>query len=208
MTGVRTWVVIGSGGHAAVVVSTIQAAGESVRIVLDDDPRVWGGDVLGVPVTGPISASAVRSGEVAVIGIGSNHARRDLAGRLQLVWGIAVHPSAVVHSSVELGEGTVVFAGAILQPRTRVGRHVIVNTAASIDHDGILEDYVHIAPGARLSGNVTVREGALLGVGSAAIPGTTVGAWAVVGGGGAVVADVPGGVTVVGVPARPRERTS
>ncbi len=206
MTDVRTWVVIGAGGHAAVVVATLQAAGETVRVILDDDPRAWGGEVLGVPVTGPVSTSAVRPGEAAVIGIGSNRARRDLASRLPLAWGVAIHPSAIIHPSVEIGEGTVVFAGVILQPRTRVGRHVIVNTAASVDHDGVLEDYVHISPGARLSGNVTVREGALLGVGSAAIPGTTVGAWAVVGGGGAVVADIPDGVTAVGVPARPREK--
>jgi acetyltransferase-like isoleucine patch superfamily enzyme len=109
---------------------------------------------------------------------------------------------------VEIGEGTVIFAGVILQPRTRIGSHVIVNTAASVDHDGLLEDFVHVAPGARLSGQVTIREGALMGVGSAAIPGTTVGAWAVVGAGGAVVADVAPGATALGVPARPREGSS
>jgi sugar O-acyltransferase (sialic acid O-acetyltransferase NeuD family) len=208
MTGVRTWVVIGAGGHAAVVVATLQAVGESVRVVLDDNPRAWGGDVLGVPVTGPASASAVRPGEAAVIGVGSNKARRDLARRLPLAWGVVIHPSAIVHPSVEIGEGTVIFAGVILQPRTRIGSHVIVNTAASVDHDGLLEDFVHVAPGARLSGQVTIREGALMGVGSAAIPGTTVGAWAVVGAGGAVVADVAPGVTALGVPARPREGSS
>ncbi len=208
MTGGPSWVVIGAGGHAAVVVATIQAAGETVRIVLDDAPAVWGREVLGVPVAGPVSEASVRPGELAVIGIGSNRARRDLAGRLPLRWGIAVHPTALVHPSVTLGEGTVVFAGAILQPRTRVGRHVIVNTAASVDHDGVLEDYVHIAPGCSLSGVVTVREGALMGVGSAAIPGTTIGAWATVGAAGAVVRDVPAGRTAVGVPARPRDGAS
>jgi sugar O-acyltransferase (sialic acid O-acetyltransferase NeuD family) len=208
MMGVRNWVVIGAGGHAAVVVATIQAAGETVRVVLDDDPRAWGGDVLGVPVTGPTAASAVRPGEAAVIGVGSNKARRDLTRRLPLAWGVVIHPSAIIHNSVEIGEGTVIFAGVILQPRTRIGSHVIVNTAASVDHDGLLEDFVHVAPGARLSGHVTIREGALMGVGSAAIPGTTVGAWAVVGAGGAVVADVAPGATALGVPARPREGSS
>jgi sugar O-acyltransferase (sialic acid O-acetyltransferase NeuD family) len=208
MTSVRTWVVVGAGGHAAVVVATIQAAGESIRVVLDDNPRAWGSDVLGVPVTGPVVAAAIRAGAVAVLAVGSNRARRDLARRLPLAWGVAIHPSAIIHSSVEIGEGTVIFAGAIVQPRTRIGRHAIVNTAASVDHDGLLEDFVHIAPGARLSGNVTVREGALMGVGSAAIPGTTVGAWAIVGGGGAVVSDVPPGATALGVPALPREASS
>lgn len=208
MTGTRTWVVIGAGGHAVVVVATLQAAGESVRVVLDDNPREWGGDVLGVPVTGPVLASAVQPAEVAVIGVGSNKVRRDLARRLPLTWGVAIHPSAIVHPTVEIGEGTVIFAGVILQPRTRIGSHVIVNTAASVDHDGLLENFAHVAPGARLAGHVTIREGALLGVGSAAIPGTTVGAWAVVGAGGAVVADVAPGATALGVPARSREMSS
>jgi sugar O-acyltransferase (sialic acid O-acetyltransferase NeuD family) len=208
MTFSGSWVVIGAGGHAVVVVSTIQATGAIVRAIFDDDPRRVGSQLLGVPVVGTVASCRTESGEQAILGVGDNETRRDLAAKLPLPWGVVIHPSAVVHPSVAIAEGSVVFAAAVVQPRTVIGRHVIVNTAASIDHDGLLEDFVHVAPGAHLSGHVTLRVGAFMGVGSVAIPRTVVGAWAVVGAGGAVVDDVPPGTTAVGVPARFRERSS
>lgn len=197
------FVVIGAGGHAKVVIATIEAAGDHVVHVLDDNPASWGTTLLGRPVMGPVSPELVPRDAVAVLAIGANRARATLAARLPLRWGTAIHPSAVVHASVGLGEGTVVFAGAVIQPDTKVGAHCIVNTAASVDHDGALGAFVHVAPGVRLAGQVTVGEGTLVGVGSAVIPQITIGAWAVIGAGAAVVTDVADGVTVAGCPARP-----
>jgi acetyltransferase-like isoleucine patch superfamily enzyme len=54
-----------------------------------------------------------------------------------------------------------------------------------------------------MSGNVTVGEGALIGVGAALIPGVTIGDWATVGAGAAVIRNVPRGATAVGCPAKP-----
>jgi acetyltransferase-like isoleucine patch superfamily enzyme len=83
-----------------------------------------------------------------------------------------------------------------------LGEHVIVNHAASVDHDCVIGSFVHLAPGVRLAGGVTVEEGALVGIGAAALPGVRIGAGTVVGGGAAVVRDLPPHVTAVGVPAR------
>ena len=116
-----------------------------------------------------------------------------------------VHPAAWVDLSVELGPGAVVFAGAVIQPRTVVGAHAIVNTAASIDHDCRIGRFAHLAPGVHLAGTVTVGDGAFLGIGTVAIPGVTIGEWTQVGAGAAVVRDLPARVRAVGVPARPLE---
>lgn len=201
MAGDR-FVVIGAGGHAKVVLATIEAAGGHVLHVLDDSPSLWGTTLLGREIKGPISAELVPTGARAVLAVGANRGRESLAGRLPVRWGTVVHPSAVVHASVVLGEGTVVFAGAVIQPDTRIGPHGIVNTSASIDHDGALGSFVHIAPGAHLAGRVTVGDGALIGVGSAVIPGIAIGAWATVGAGSSVVRNVADGITVAGCPAR------
>jgi len=201
MAGDR-FVVIGAGGHAKVVVATIEAAGGHVLQVLDDSPSLWGTAVMGRAIAGPISAELVPPGTLVVLAVGDNRGRASLAARLPVRWGTVVHPSAIVHSSVVLGEGTVVFAGAVIQPDTRIGPHGIVNTSASIDHDGALGSFVHIAPGAHLAGRVTVGDGTLIGVGSAVIPGMAIGAWATVGAGSAVIRNVADGVTVAGCPAR------
>ena len=195
--------VVGAGGHAKVVVATLQAMGKRVGGCLDDDPEAVGRSVLGVPVIGPVSRLRAYEGE-AVVGIGSNRVRHALASRYpDVAWATVVHPAAVVHVSARLGAGTVVFAGAVVQPGARIGAHAIVNTGATVDHDGEIGDFVHIAPGVHLSGNVTVEEGGFLGVGACAVPGVRIGAWGIVGAGAAVVRDLPPNTTSVGVPATP-----
>jgi len=195
--------VLGAGGHAKVVIATLREAGYEPSIVLDDDPACWGGRVLGVPTQGPVSAFSEHGITAAVIAIGSNAARQRVAEAVQGVeWITIVHPRAFVDTTVRLGRGTVVFAGAVIQPDTTCGDHVIVNTSASVDHDCVIEDFVHVAPGVRLAGGVRVARAAFVGIGSVVIPGRQIGANAVVGAGAVVITDVPAAATVVGVPAR------
>ena len=201
MTAGRSFVVIGAGGHAKVVIATVEAAGGAVVRVLDDNPTLRGQSLLGHVVDGCIDDYAP-SEALVVIAVGSNRVRRQLAKRLNVSFGTIVHPSAIVHASVQLGVGTVVFAGAVLQPGVRTGKHVIVNTRATVDHDSVLGDYVHVGPGASLAGSVHLEEGAFMGVGSCAIPGVQIGAWATIGAGSVVLRAVPPDVVAVGVPAR------
>ena len=202
----KTVWVIGSGGHAKVVIDTLRAAGFDIGGLLDDDPGRLRRDVLGAPVLGDTSPAAVaRLGVTrAVIAIGANRARAGVAQRLEgrLTWETVVHPRAYMAGGVRIGEGSVAFAGAVEQPGAAVGRHVILNTACSADHDNEIGDFAQLAPGAHLAGTVRVGEGAFIGTGATVLPGLVVGAWSTVGGGGVVARDVPPGVTVKGVPAR------
>jgi len=195
--------IVGASGHAKVILAALLASGVEVLGLLDDDPKLLGTQVLGAPVLGPLSLLEQQPDSAVVLGIGDNATRRRLAARFpQARWLTVVHPRAWVHDSVVLGAGTVVFAGAIIQPECRIGQHAIVNTGATIDHDCVLGDFVHIAPGVNLSGGVCLGEGAFLGVGSCALPLSSVGEWSIVGGGGAVVGELPANVAAVGVPAK------
>jgi sugar O-acyltransferase (sialic acid O-acetyltransferase NeuD family) len=194
-------VLLGAGGHAKVVLATLVACGHEVSEVLDDDAGRHGTSLLGRPVSGPIAGHRFASRQPATAAIGDNRIRRGLS-TLDLAWVGAVHPAATVHATVSCGAGTVILAGAVVQPDTALGAHVIVNTSAAVDHDCRIGDWVHLAPGCRLAGGVRVEEGALLGIGSAVIPGVTIGAWATVGAGAVVLADVAPGSVVAGVPAR------
>ncbi|MFZ2348901.1 MAG: acetyltransferase [Candidatus Bipolaricaulis anaerobius] len=196
--------VIGGGGHAKVVLSTLVEAGIPVAGIFDDDLQKQGLVLMGHKVIGTISAAKAMPSQTGVIAIGANQIRQTLARELvDWKWLRVVHPKAYIHPSAILGPGTVVFAGAVVQPDTHVGAHVIINTGATVDHDCVIGDFVHLAPGVHLAGNVTVEEGAFIGMGAVVLPGVRVGAWDVVGAGAAVVEDLPPRVTAVGIPAKP-----
>ena len=199
--------VLGAGGHSRVVVSTLQASGYSVRGVLDDNPKAQDADILGVPIVGPIGKLAEYSGVHAVIAIGENQARQRIALQFpQVHWATPVHPAAYVHPSAILGAGTVVFAGAVIQPLARVGVHCIVNTGATVDHECVLGDFVHVGPGVHLSGTVQLEVGVFMGTGSATVQGVRVGAWTTVGAGGVVVKNLDSHLIAMGIPARVARR--
>ena len=195
-------VVVGAGGHAKVVIATCRAAGHTVVGVVDDDSSRWGQQWLGVSVTGPVRNVLDDANAEAVLAIGANRTRATLAAGARCQFATIVHPSTTIEPSVRLGAGSVVFAGVVIQPDAVLGEHVIVNTAASIDHDAAIGDFVHLAPGVRLAGNVSIEQGAFLGIGTVAIPGVRVGAWTTVGAGAAIIDTLGSGIVAVGVPAR------
>lgn len=202
---IELWI-IGAGGHAKVVIDTVRSSDEfTVAGVVDDDPQSWSTDFCGVEVIGPITCATFEAWNIkhAVLAIGDNQARAELSQRFDacLTWAVVVHAKAYVASGVEVGKGTVVFAGAIIQPSSSVGEHAIINTSCSIDHDCVIQDFVHIGPGARIAGRVDVGSGSLIGVGASLLPGVTIGEWSLVGGGAVVVKNVPVRSTAIGVPA-------
>lgn len=200
-------VVLGAGGHAKVVIETLEEDGR-YRIAGCTSAGEAGLTLLGYPILGcdDVLPRLYQSGiEYAIAAIGDNAIRRRVslwARELGFRLASAVSSRAAVSRRASLGEGTLVVRGAIVNAGATVGDGVIINTGATVDHDCVVGSYAHVAPGVHLAGHVHVGEGALVGVGACVLPGVRIGAWARVGAGAAVIADVPEGATAAGVPAR------
>ncbi len=200
---------VGAGGHARVVWDALRLISEregwTPAAVVDDDQRLWGRDFMGLTIRGPLASLNRAQVDAAVVAIGDNHARQTAFAAVRTM-GIPLinilHPRAVIANPVQMGSGIVAFANVVVNIGSHIGDNVILNTGCTVDHDCVIGPHVHLAPGVHLAGGVSVGEGTLVGIGSVAIPGVTLGRWAVVGAGSALVRDVPDQVTVAGTPAR------
>jgi sugar O-acyltransferase (sialic acid O-acetyltransferase NeuD family) len=207
---VTALVILGAGGHAREVADVALAcieAGAPFELLgfVDDDPGTHGRELHEGPVLGPLALLAGRNDIEVVSGIGSpgGRARAIAAARaLGLRFRSLVHPNAVVTRHVELAEGVVITAGCVLTNSIRIGAHTHVNRMTTIGHDCTVGDFVHLAPGVVLSGNVSVGDGCDIGTRACTIQGVTIGPRTIVGAGAVVIRDLPADCTAVGVPAR------
>ena len=204
-------IVVGAGGHGQVVASILQdmsQAGAAVEVLgyVDDNEQLQQGTPFELPVIGTTNNLHTLRFDTLIVAIGNNERRRDVSKALtakgyQLI--TAIHPTAFVARSATIGAGSMICAGVIVNPGASIGEHVILNTGCSVDHHNNIGNLVHIAPGAHLGGNVSVGPETLIGIGATILPNVLVGSRCTVGGGAVVIGDVPDGVTVVGVPAKP-----
>lgn len=198
--------ILGASGHGKVVADAAMLAGWRSITFFDDAPSGTG--MHGPwPIAGA-TAELLRDAhrfDAAVVAIGDNQTRL-MKQRALADGGLAiariVHPAAVLSVYAEVGEGTVILAGAVVNAFARLARSCIVNTGATVDHDCDLGDAVHVSPGAHLGGRVRVGAGSWIGIGASVRHNTIIGERVTVGAGAAVVNNIADGEVVVGVPAR------
>ena len=192
--------IIGASGHGKVVADAASHCGYDEIEFLDDDETLsecgkW-------PVVGKSSIAAEIENDL-FIAIGNTENRKQMLERYadkHLV--TIIHPDAVVADGVSIGVGTVVMAGAGINPDAIISKGCIINTSSSVDHDCLLGDYVHVSVGAHLSGTVHVGERTWIGAGATVSNNLNICAACVVGAGAVVVKDITEPGTYVGLPAK------
>lgn len=205
-------IVIGAGGHGAVIADAALAAGLHVVGYTDNDSASHGRDVCGRPVLGDDSALAAYESDAVLLlnGIGGVGAvgdtlRRNVQQRLTAHgWrftGVR-HPSAIVSPFALMDATAQLLAGSIVQAGARIGEGCIVNTGAIVEHDACVGSWTHVAPRALVCGAVNVGNDSHVGAGAVVRQGVRLGAATIVGAGAVVVDHSTGHCVLVGVPAR------
>ena len=188
-------VIIGAGGHGKVVADIVRANGDIFVGFLDDAPKSG--------VIGRVSEVNKYPDAEIIIAIGNADVRKRLSN-MNVKWYTAIHPTAVISPSAEIGVGTVVMPNSVINAGAIVGKHCIVNTGAIVEHDNVLGDYVHVSVGAKLGGTVKVGDSTWIGIGATVSNNISICGGCMIGAGAVVVRDINASGTYIGVPAHRR----
>ncbi|MDF2943785.1 MAG: sugar O-acyltransferase, sialic acid O-acetyltransferase NeuD family protein [Herbinix sp.] len=197
--------IIGAGGHGRVVADIALKMNQWKQInFLDDDIKL--NPFVGIDVIGTSSEALQFVKDYNIfVAVGNNKIREKIVFQLENAGAsipILIHPSAIIGVQVDIGAGSVIMAGTVINCCCNIGKGVIVNTGATVDHGNVIEDYVHISPGVHTAGTVEIGKYSWIGIGATISNNLKICDESIVGAGAVIISDIiiPG--TYIGVPAR------
>jgi sugar O-acyltransferase (sialic acid O-acetyltransferase NeuD family) len=200
-------IIIGYSGHGFVVCGIINATGKKITGYCDNEEKQY--NPFALQYFGredSTKAIAAFKENDFFIAIGNNTIRQKVFNALaaQHVFpGNAIHPSAIIDASAKIaGQAVMIAANVVINPLAAIGTGAICNTGCIIEHECMVGNFAHIAPGAVLCGNVKVGNNSFVGANAVVRQGVTIGNNVMIGAGAVVLKDVPDNVTVIGVPAQ------
>lgn len=199
----KSVIIIGASGHGKVIADIIMKSGDLVKGFLDDNNEM-DNMFCDFPVLGKIEKYELYlNGYEFIVAIGNADIREKITKKLANVkWYTAVHPTAVISDiDVVIREGTVVMANAVINSGAHIGKHCIINTSTVVEHDNLIDDYVHISVGAKLAGNVHIGRNTWVGIGSTIKNNLFICDNCMIGAGAVVVNDIEFSGIYIGVPA-------
>jgi sugar O-acyltransferase (sialic acid O-acetyltransferase NeuD family) len=204
-------IVIGSSGHAKVVIDCVEKENKYEIIGLLDRFKEIGASTFGYKIIGKeedlpnlINMYKIEGG---IIAIGDNFIRYTVCDKVlqispQFNFINVIHPSAQISRNVQIGKGTVIMANTTISSDASVGDFCILNNNSSLDHDSKMLDYSSLAPGASIGGNVKIGLFTAVSIGAKVIHGITIGDHTIIGAGSIVLKNIPKYVVAYGTPAK------
>ena len=113
-----------------------------------------------------------------------------------------IHPEAIIGKDVEIGEGSIILAGAVINSDSVIGDCCILNIQSSLGHEGKMDDYSSLSFGVITGGNFHLGENSSIMMGSSIIENISIGKNTIVKEGSLVINNFLSNKIVFGVPAK------
>lgn len=204
-------IIIGAGTYGAVYAEyLLETKKYNIIGFLDDDESKFGKLLNGIKVIGNVSEleklSEIEDSLCVFVPIGSNEVRKriiEYARKLRHKTPSFIHPSAIIHNSVNIGDTVYVLPGSQIMPFVTIEDNVMISMGVNIAHHSILNSNCFISQGSNVGASITIEESAFLGIGSTIMTGVkSVGSNSIIGAGAVIIKDVPDYAVVVGNPGR------
>lgn len=204
--------IIGCGGHARFVASTLIASKIKIMGFIDLDPNFDPKEeILGHKVIDSIENidRYILEGIVNLfIAIGNNESRREIYNRLQnagAVFPNVIHPLSSIADGVltKMGDGNIVGPGCVLGADVSLGSNNIINSGAIVEHNAQIGNHCHVSLNAALAGNVSISDGVFVSAGATIINDISISENITIGAGAVVLDNLnKKNSTYVGIPAK------
>lgn len=193
----KKMIIYGAGGHGKVIADIAVRTGYTDIVFLElGNPE---GECLGFPILPETEETRALEGD-KIVAIGNNALRQKVQSGLTAK--TLIHPNASLGIGANIGQGSVVMAGAVINPDATIGKGCIINTCASVDHDCVIGDFAHISVGAHVAGGCQIGDRTVIGPGAVVGLYRNIAADCIIGAGAVVIRDITEPGTYVGNPAR------
>lgn len=206
-------ILVSATGLAREVLAMVRGSGQyDVVGFLDDDRQLADTTVDGAPVLGRVEDAVSFRHAFLLVCLASGRARESAVDRLRSVgvqesrYATAIDPTVQYPDGCRIGRGSILLRNVTLTAGVTLGAHVVAMPSVTFTHDDDAADFATFSAGVSLGGGVRIGRAADLGMNSSVRERTSVGDYATIGMGAAVLSNVPDGETWIGVPARNIDR--
>jgi len=189
---------LGAGGHARSCIDVLEKENQFEIAGLIEKGESISNESLGYPVIGTDDDLKVLRQQYknALITVGQIKSPKiriklyQLLKELDFTLPVIVSPHAYVSKHAQIGEGSIIMHGVIINANAKIGNNCIINNRALIEHDAVIGDHCHIATGAIINGEVSVGNETFIGSGALTRQAISIGENCVIGAGEVLKNDI------------------
>ena len=182
---------IGSGGHTRSCIDVIETTNKFEIVGLVEKEGCTTGGNLGYPIIGTdndlTDLRQQYSNALITVGQIKSPTTRiklyQLLKELDFTLPAIISPKAYISKHAQIGEGSIIMHGSIINVNVKIGKNCIINNKSLIEHDVVIGDHCHIATGAIINGENFVGNETFIGSGAVIIQCISIGNNSIIGAG-------------------------